>query len=714
MPALALPAHVLGGIPSRLNFLLWRTRRYALSPVKTFSTSFMVRMEDTPAMQALRDVPYVPTPPDNSLFESWSDEYTAVEVPTTSKTGSQDTKHPDDILRKLVSEEKFSEAELVRKELLDSGVTIRLDGMYLRAAMNTLEQAHVEDRASAFASWWTLLPARTSATPSPFDDVENLIFGGETVDVPTVMQFGLISAEKGYYLHVWKKVVGLVVRFADPVVSADFIVKLMEADNQWRVSRGKTLARNRKGIWHCAVRAHCAAGRPLDAFRLVKIAREYGSDMRTSALENVHAKLKSGGHIEAASHLQSLFLDRVKAPVPQADVAPWPALDARQPMRRNLRIVLWWLRNSSVKYPARASDISQFFEIYKDEREGQRFAQLLRTGAYKISYRALSIVVHAEMLYHHRRQEFGSVLLLYKTFFYLGSIPADEMDRMLSRYVDEHSHSSLRGVSRTSPHFPEKLWPTTFHSSLVWYAMVQLSEDDDEVHRLYSRLLVYIARARIHAEASGTSHPATEPPHSATRKPEDHNPMIAPSEMYDSGHFEPFIRQFCATMGPEYTEQRVLEDMRRHHVEPSIYNLVTIAGAHAKVGRKPEAALKLLADIKQMDAPPASEESFLRKQPRKEESVLVGYTSVLRGFVDRRALGLAREVARRMRDQLRYKPGTDAAADEVLAWLEFAEREAAEKNVSGDQSASIWGGRSRPLRNVRSPPTFSAADGERC
>ncbi|TFY60073.1 hypothetical protein EVG20_g7556 [Dentipellis fragilis] len=619
MPALALPAHVLGGIPSRLNFLLWRTRRYALSPVKTFSTSFLVRIEDTPAMQALRDVPYVPSPPDNSLFESWSDEYTAVEVPTL-RTGSQDTKHPDDVLRKLVSEEKFHEAELVRKELVESDVTIRPDGMYLNAAMNTLEQVHVEDRAKAFANWWSLLPSRRSGDSSRFDNIEQLIFGGETVDVSTVMQFGLISAEKGYYLQVWKKAIGLVVRFADPVVSADFIIKLVEADNRWRVSRGKARSRNRKGIWHVAVRTHCAAGRPLDAFWLIKMAHEYGLDMSTAALENVHANLKSKGYTEAASQLQSLFPGRVKALAPPAEVAPWPALDAGQPMRKNLRIVLWWLRNSSVKYPARASDIAQFFEIYKDEQEGKRFAQLLRIGAYKFSYRALSIVVHAEMLYHHQRQEFDTVLMLYKTFFHSGSVPADELNRTLSRQldrVDVEPHSGMRSVPKASPEFPQKLWPTTYHSSLAWYAMVQLSEDDEEIHRLYTQLLAYVAQAQAQVEGTGASRPDTEVPRSSTLKPEDQNSMIAPSEMYDSGHFEPFLRRFSATMGPEYAEHRVFEDMRARGVEPSIYNFVTLAGAYAKAGREPETALKLLAHIEEMDASPTSEESFQRKQPRE-------------------------------------------------------------------------------------------------
>ncbi|TFY73409.1 hypothetical protein EWM64_g10602, partial [Hericium alpestre] len=469
MQALTL-TQALGSLPSRLFFLAWQTRHLNPSSVKAFSTSLMVRREETPAMKALHDVPYVPSPSSSDLFEDWSDEYTSVSVPeilednaTSIQTKGSNQRRPCDILRRLVQEGSWEDAEHVRQELVDAGTPIAPSPLYYGAARNVLARREPNpDRAIEFAHWWSLIPLRSRTHPGNFHSIEQLLFFRPEVDMPTVITFGIISAEKGYARRIGPLVVPHIVRYAEPDLAGMFLTEFVKADHKHEARYGQlsideTMPRRyfkmyrqntRKRWWSLAVRTHCLAARPLDAFELFKVTLQRGITLTNYTHMYLLGELQAHGHITEAAELSSLSLFELgcaKTNLTGASDAPAestsPSVDPSQPVERNLALVLRSLKTSlNSGTPLDQGPLADFLDIYKTDARGGLAIQLLRSRAYRLSHTAVSAVALGELLHHHHGGEHAAVLYVFKKLFHIVSMPMHALRRHLPTRSDFPPH----------------------------------------------------------------------------------------------------------------------------------------------------------------------------------------------------------------------------------------------------------------------------------
>ncbi|KAI0064395.1 hypothetical protein BV25DRAFT_1823391 [Artomyces pyxidatus] len=702
MTALGLP-HGLGRLPSRLHSLLWRTQSHIPTvTLKPFSTSLS---EETPAMKALKSIPYPSTPLDSSLFEPWGRDYASIDVPEAnpSKLGPDE---PSRLLRQLVSSRNFTDAEHAHAELVEMGIDIKLSPVYYHAAQHVLEQKEHDDRANAFAKWWSLIPLQSDNPHGTFFSVERLLYSTGDVRLDCVSRFAVIGASKGYARQIGARAVAHILRYAQPSYSAQFLSDLSHADSEYQnksgqLSEGLTrLKENRKRWWSLAVRTHCTAGRPDAALALTRMARERSITLTFYTYQYLLGKLVQVGNAEGAEEVRTFHDGTIPVAKSLLDTPsgfkPLPLISPANDLHTNEAIVMTMLKRSAITdEPAYARDMVPFFDLYKLDRRGGHAIMHLRTRAYRFSLSALSIVLLAEMLHHHGRKEYIGVLYVFSNFFHMVGVPARVVRARLWTWRDYQPKDRIgsdlpRRIKLSTFNLRSKLWPTSYHTALVWNALVHLCNVRREVDWLYNNLMHRTQppdHERIRWSKGVESISATNTTNEASPHPVETDPEfdIAPTQAYDAAHYHPFIWAYSFYTGAGHALD-VLDDMEQLGVKPSFNNLTLAAGLQAKYGSE-KATFNLLDHIErlcaeelqdtQKPAPKSDEEPWKSrldegltiKDFREDSLLLIAYTTVLRGFVDRRRLPSAREVEQRLYDRLQYKPGTNRRTDEALRWL---------------------------------------------
>jgi hypothetical protein len=707
---LALP----NGLFFRINKpVLWSS---FASHLKSFSTSLTVGDEETPAMKALKEIPYPSASPDTSLFESWSDEYIRVSVPHSAQNqkpqrkdlSSRNRHNASDLLEQLSRDGEFAEAEVVRKELVGMNVHIRPSFTYYAAAWNVLRQhPWPPNRAEMFANWLSLLPTKAEGKDQThnFNDLKSsFLFNSSKPDLESVAHFGVILSSKGYISHVGMPVVVCLTRFAHPDVSSRILNEMTAADYSYmqnnhhlsQVAKGR-YKNNSKWLWSLAVRTHCNTRRPQIAFQVAKRAHEHGFRLSYYTYQYLLGKLEADGLNESAAELRTLSghqsLDVAKSRFPDKDPSTSnsiPPISFRLDAAVNRTLALATLERSSQfgEMPS-ASDIVPYFDIHKTGLRGGPAMNELRSSAYNLSLPAASTVLLAEMLHHHRRGEFKHLLWVFEKFFHLVGVAVEDVKRRL--WTREYHPPEIRLNQRFN--LPRKIWPTTHHTSLVWTALVQLCEDEQEFLALYDQLLELSAARSQRLDAEQNRHHYQDQDQELDkrrRRQQQHDGHRSPvfdtsAERYDAAHFRPFLVGFTLLSGPKQG-LKVLDDMQARGIAPSAHFLSTAAALQARHGEA-EMALRLLDVIKELNrASSLGSDSGLDVEPemartahdaggKKEQALLLAaYTAVLRGFLDRRALNNARRVAELIRVRLKYDGGT-ARTDNSLRFLRRLELE---------------------------------------
>jgi hypothetical protein len=307
--------------------------------------------------------------------------------------------------------------------------------------------------------------------------------------------------------------------------------------------------------------------------------------------------------------------------------------------------------------PAYATDIVPYFDIYKTDLHGSVEAHQLRAGAYKISLDALSTVLLAELVHHLRRGQFRHVLWVFDNYFHSVGVPFEEVKRQL--WKREQGHPPSR-ITETTFNLTSKVWPTRYHTALVWSALVHLCETEEELFPLYDLLLQQSAQF----QKSTAGHPH----HTSHDGSSMFEPVLAPVDRFDPAHFRPFLIAFTLLREDAEFGLRVLDDMQERGIEPNAHILGTAASIQARYG-DPALALRMLDITRGLiqraieeDAEAGEAEARVRvgRKPRREQHLLATYTGVLRGFVDSRQLVQARRVANLLRGHLGYAKGGGA------------------------------------------------------
>ena len=684
---LALP-NGLARIPHHLKSLLW------IHTASAFSTSLTIDGEKTPAMKALRDIPYPSASPDPAIFEHWSNEYGPVSLPPAIQSAkklvpTQSTIKPylaSAVLERLSKSGKIAEAEEVRQELVGMGAPIRHSLVYCRAAWDVLRQRPwPPNRAELFANWLSLIPVLTQpGRPANLKYLKNaLLFGSRTVDLESLARFGVILSSKGYIESVGASVVPCLTRYADPETSSRILDEMIAADDDYKREKlrltGNAETRSEcisSQLWSIVVRTHCSLNRPKVALQVAKRVHERSIHFNLYTYEYLFGKLEADGLHDLAEEVREFpgcnSLDVAKNRFITMDIPPGPILpiSPNRNSAENEVLALTILNQSKLLgLPTYATDLVPYFDLYKTGVRGGPAVIKLRTYARRISIAAVSAVLLAELLHHHRRGQFTHVLWVFEKFFHIAGISEEEVTRRLWKRDHYPPHMRLYGalpprITESTFNLPSKLWPTTHHTALAWTALVQLCDNEEEVLTLYDQLLQCSAgRSPRHNNSAGSVLSG-----------------FSHADQYDAAHFRPFLVAITLLRGAAHG-LRVLDDMQERGIAPSARIIGTAAALQAAHG-EPAMALHMLgvmhevlekrkhargrdAESEEWDSDAYANAGLdldpAQRRPRTQ--LLVAYTSVLRGFVDRRALEPARHVAEMLREKLGYSlEGSDGAA----------------------------------------------------
>lgn len=705
---LALP-HGLSRLQCHLKYLFLPSSNPTL---KAFSSSLAFD-EETPAMKALKDIPYPSASPDPSIFESWSDEYDGMRFPKAvhahlstgrveSSRSANQGYHASGVLEQLSRSRKFAEAEEVRQELVEMNVPIRPSNVYFSVARNVLlQRPWPPNRAKMFTNWLSLLPSMTSdSTASDIAQLKSaLLFNSRHLDLESVAQFGIILSSKGYIRNVGPTVIACLTRYADPDVSSQILDEMIAANDDYNrrelgTTHNASTRRTAKRLWSIAVRTHCTAGRPEVALQMAKKAHERGFHLTKYTYEYLLGKLEADGLNDLAADVRALpccgSLDVAKSRLVEdvSSLKSIPPISLKQSMDLNQAIALAILkRGSRSGLPAYAVDIVSYFDIYKTHLRGGRAANQLRSGAYRISLNAASAVLLAEQLHHHRRGQFRHVLWVFEKFFHVVGVPSEDVTRQLWKREHYPPRSHLHHwylpprITETTFNLPSRLWPTGHHTALVWTALAHLCESEEELLALYHLLLQ--RSAQFQKPTVGHHQHPSHGRNSISA------PVPAPADRFDAAHFRPFLTAFSLLRNVKYG-LRVLDDMQDRGIAPSAQILSTAAALQARHG-EPALALRMLDIIRGLlERDEEVEPGLLElevgmgvgvgERTKKQQQLLSAYTGVLRGLVDRRELVQARRVAELLHNHLGYVEGGgsgsgNARTDAALRYLRRLEVE---------------------------------------
>lgn len=634
-------------IPWRNNFL---NSKLLLSPAyvpfRTFSDG------DTPGKVAFRAVHYPDTHPDSNLFEDEDEEYASISLPSKSHhAASILTGHPCDPLSRLVQTKHFREAEHIRAELVSMGVPIVPRTRYFRAALHALNQLKNPNRYTSFLTWFSLVIPATTNSSSYINTITRRLFLNNSIPLNVAVEFGLICASKGYAPLVGQTIVGHIARYADLDVTRRFLHEFYEAYERCQLEipshQRRSRVEKRSRWWSYAIRTRCFARRPQEALDLLRDAASLHIAINPYTIKYVLKCLAAEGETELLDQMKALGYTFDGPAIPSKQ--PLLTIHKDRPVEDNIAIALHILSRKHMS----VTSLIPFFEIYKPEFDRRNIRTLptpeinmLRAKAYQFSFDAFSWVIHAEMLYHHRRHEWKLVLDLYHKFFHHISVPDDILQRLLYRRYHFREQRKIRlrrngslpmTVELLTFNLPHKLWAEGYITSLAWNAIVRLTRTEREVHMLFQRFTEILEWHQPHYPSklqgsyslpspalapapvsppesdfssdlslSPSDAPATDsssllsplPP--AQFRNQQIVPSPAPADHFDNGHFIPFLRTFC--FHRNFTMAfRILDYMFEKRINPNVAALGTVAGKVA-LGGMAQKAMELVVQMEKLEA----------------------------------------------------------------------------------------------------------------
>lgn len=209
----------------------------------------------------------------------------------------------------------------------------------------------------------------------------------------------------------------------------------------------------------------------------------------------------------------------------------------------------------------------------------------------------------------------------------------------------------------------EKLWPTPYHTALVWEALVWSTPESDH-ERMYKYLLSV-------ADSSTSQKPISSPDSKFAP-----SLLQLPKRAVDAAHFSPFVKLHAKRGRPERAAS-VLRDMMKFGLSPGVVQWSIVARGFAEYG-DPAVAVSIINRLEE-DNGSQDRAGVSGDHADRTPSILdIGlYTNVLRGFVLARCLEHAQDIERRIRQRFEYIDGELRATDDALRLLRNLERQMA-------------------------------------
>lgn len=290
----------------------------------------------------------------------------------------------------------------------------------------------------------------------------------------------------------------------------------------------------------------------------------------------------------------------------------------------------------------------------------------LRKKAFQHSHKAKSLWVMAEMLYHRSRNEPQLILVVFAYHFHMIGVPRRTILKIMRLISKRRARLSQRTslpkhMLNRQYDISEKLWPTPYHTALVWEALVWSTPESDH-ERMYKYLLTV-------ADSSASQKPIS-PPDSKFAP----SLLQLPKRAVDAAHFSPFVKLHAKRGRPEQAAD-VLRDMVRFGLSPGVVQWSIVARGFAEHG-DPSVAVSIIERLEE-DAESQGRAGVSGEHADRAPSNLdIGlYTNVLRGFVLARSLEHAQDMERRIRQRFEYVDGELRATDDALRLLRNLERQ---------------------------------------
>ena len=602
-------------------------------------------------MVALREYPVPNAQLDPSIFEvSEEDEYRSVaesfkpSVTTTTPVATNSSGFSSSSLLQLVRRRDYVSASRVRTEMIQHRLPITPDHAFVAPAIHAVNSlADPAVRLREFSEWLSLVPvADEEAKGRPkFGRLMHLLGNNSRPDIDLVMAFVRICVSKGYMVKNPEQMIPLIVRFAPPSASLQFLEDLRSLVAE-KYTLGRQMKRKIRFWCKTAMTEYLSVGLVEEATKALQMGLQHGRSLprvpsrwlRKAVAKNPDRFGPSEESLAALKHPAvrlPYYRDPSRRPglisdIPSAFSPLGFDTDPSDPKALLSRV---W-ENTRTTKPPDPLDVARFLEIFDSQPTTILFLSS-HNQRKPIRYRGQWVL--GEMLYYARREEWRELIGAFDTYFFRAGVPGT---------IDEH-----KSRGRVTPRVAQqRLFPSPYHTSLVWMATVEILQGARPVSVLFKEMVEQATAAK-------------------TRKYTQVRPSLVSTstEMFDAGHFTPFLVA-------AYRERRhkhivaAFGEMSRLGIEPDVGQLSLLASAYAGRAEGHE-AVRVLDRI----------ESALREEDRSSRShhyvprIVTLYLPALRGFIARKDTPGASMVRERMLGH-GYVRGTSPDIDRVLAKLE--------------------------------------------
>lgn len=608
-------------------------------------------------------------------------------------------KNLGDHLVELVSDRKYDEAKQFLLELRECHTHIPFSPIYQAAAKNALQHsANATQSLEDFTAWFSLVPLCHDQPFEEFTDIRKLILHAPLTNMSLIIQFAIICSEKGYADLIGSQVVPSIMRFASPDVSKQFYLRFEELHqrylNQYHGrSAGSAWSIFQSVMRGSAIRSLAYAGRIDAAIDMLppKRATYFLSAYTCDVLNNFLVKAGDAKYLPLLGQLRamraqqlgrddSLLQDYAQSSITSQFISQTHTLpydERSESLAQTLRSIRTTF--SSGHAPPHPSTLINFFNAYVDSGRS-RAIDLLRRKALRSSPIVTTVFVFTQMIAYYRQNQHHLVLQTFVDNFYITGVPRAEVIARLK--VQQGVLASVPLPHRS------KLWPTAYHTALVWHSLVATTSTSVKVEVLYKKLIATASgEYSDHLSETLASFSGVE----ALQTPPGVNSICAAA-------FTPFMGKLMRSSGVERGAS-ILADMLKLGIQPTAYHFTELAGYYASTGNI-QRALFLLGrletafdqqgdnedievpisakDIRETETgaasseePPASIEQT-RPVPASVPNALpvpsfVMYVSLMRGFLISQNLDAVTEVNERMLKRYDYTPGQNSYLDAVYS-----------------------------------------------
>ena len=671
-------------------------------------------------MQAMKQMKYPDIPSDLSIFEEAKD-YSS-HTPEGQPALKHQTSATVDLPALLVAEGKYEEATRILDELQQIHVRPRASRVFVDAALHFYRVAKpfgVHDQCTTLRRWYSLIPYASSTHRLSYSDskkILDILLGSSIVDLPLIEWYLRINISRGYFLREYATIIRDFVRLSNQHA----VVHLLDAiwyrsgralddmnqlhnihSHKQRRMVGKrkflSLARAEyrriqmlRTVYSATIDQLYRSNRIHEAVLVLQVAKQRTIRVNTQVLSQLVPKLQDISDVESLSLVKQFLGTRrsfghVKSAPPQTRALLFDYLDLCEPSRlaAAIRVLRWHVHAPTC--PANHDLIHVIDACVRIDRLS--LLTSLRKKAYRTTYGASQWAV-AEMRFYLRHQDAPALSIAYGNTFRMVGVPRQALHHAWPLWAElpPTPKSPLQRLAMSSlPHLKRKLWPSTYHTVLVWDACVQGikgkgTKGRSAMRRLYQELLAQVTAAREaeHAPTLEASEPTRLQDASVASAEQSQPGLRGPSSMYQDTHFNIFIRAFGKTSLADAT--RVIPDMYRLGFQPTLESMLALLRCFAEHDKR----AMLLGLLKRMEA------AFARRHQREssnssaeatDEPVakdlvlpapdVTAYLIVIEHLIAKRRTVAASHIALRMLKNLGHQSMSDTAVELVLRKLVF-------------------------------------------